>query len=57
MERLSAAGWEWQENRKHWTAVFRKDFEDAKGAKGADRAADEIRRVMGDYFVDGPGAG
>jgi len=54
LERLSAAGWEWQENRKNWTAAFRKDFEDAKAA---DRANHEIRELMGDYFMEGRGAG
>ena len=54
LERLSAAGWEWQGNRKNWTAVFRKDFADAKVA---DRATREIRELMGDYFMEGRGAG
>ena len=54
LERLAAVGWEWQENRKNWTAVFRKDFGDTKGA---DRATQEIRTVMGDYFMEGRGAG
>jgi hypothetical protein len=54
LERLSAAGWEWQANRKNWTAVFRKDFGDARGAE---RASDEIRELMGDRFMDGRGAG
>jgi hypothetical protein len=60
LERLSAAGWEWQGNRKNWTAAFRKEFERAGGAragKDADRATDEIRELMGDYFMDGRGAG
>ena len=54
LERLSAAGWTWQENRKNWTAVFAKDFE---GAKGAEHATQEIRDLMGDYFMEGRGAG
>ena len=54
LERLSVAGWEWQENRKSWTAAFRKDF---GAAKGAARATDEIRGLMGDYFMDDRGAG
>jgi hypothetical protein len=54
LERLSAAGWEWQGNRKNWTAAFRKDFGDAKGA---DRANHEIRALMGDYFMEGRGSG
>jgi hypothetical protein len=57
LERLSAAGWEWQTNRKNWTAAFRKEFEGATGPKGADRAIDEIRQLMGDYFTEGRGAG
>ena len=56
LQRLSAAGWEWHENRKNWTAAFRKEFEDAKG-KAADRANHEIRELMGDYFMEGRGAG
>jgi hypothetical protein len=55
LERLSAAGWQWQENRKNWTAVFRKDF--VGDAKGADRANHELHELMGDYFVAGRGAG
>jgi hypothetical protein len=54
LERLSAAGWEWQENRKSWTAAFRKNFESTKAAA---RATDEIRGLMGDYFMEGRGAG
>jgi hypothetical protein len=54
LERLSAAGWEWQENRKSWTAVFQKDFGDSKGA---DRANQEIQQLMGDYFMEGRGSG
>jgi hypothetical protein len=54
LDRLSAAGWEWQANRKNWTAAFRKDFGDAKSA---DRAIREIRELMGDYFMEGRGAG
>ena len=54
LTRLSDAGWEWQGNRKSWTAAFRKDFGDTKGAA---RATDEIRSLMGDYFMDDRGAG
>jgi len=54
LERLSAAGWQWLDNRKNWTAAFRKEFE---GAKGPERAVDEIRELMGDYFTEGRGAG
>ena len=54
LERLSDAGWGWQENRKNWTAVFRKDFDTPKAA---DLATEEIRSLMGDYFMDGRGAG
>jgi hypothetical protein len=60
LERLSAAGWEWQANRKNWTAAFRKEFEDAGGmraGKATDRATDEIRELMGEYFMEGRGAG
>lgn len=57
LDRLSAAGWEWEDNRKNWTAAFRKGFEGAKGTRGADRAIDEIRELMGDYFTEGRGAG
>ena len=57
LDRLSAAGWEWHENRKNWTAAFREDFEGEKGTRGADRATDEIRELMGDYFMEGRGAG
>jgi hypothetical protein len=56
LERLSSAGWEWQENRKNWTAAFRKEFTDAKG-KATDRANHEIRELMGDYLMEGRGAG
>jgi hypothetical protein len=56
LERLSAAGWEWQENRQNWTAAFRKELENVKG-RAADRAIDEIRELMGDYFTEGRGAG
>ena len=56
LERLSAAGWEWQENRKNWTAAFRKEF-GGTGTKSADRAIDEIRELMGAYFMEGRGAG
>ena len=59
LTRLSDAGWEWQGNRKSWTAAFRKDFGATNGAatKGAARATDEIRSLMGDYFMDDRGAG
>jgi hypothetical protein len=53
LERLAAAGWEWQANRKNWTAVFRKDFGTARG--GADRATNEIRELMGGYFMEDRG--
>jgi hypothetical protein len=52
LERLSASGWEWQENRKDWTAAFRKELENAKG-KAAERAIEEIRELMGHYFTEG----
>jgi hypothetical protein len=55
LERLSDAGWEWQENRKSWTSAFRKDF--GAAPKEAARATDEIRDLMGDYFTGDRGAG
>jgi hypothetical protein len=54
LDRLSVAGWVWQENRKNWTAVFAKDF---GSSKGAEQATQEIRVLMGDYFMEGRGAG
>ena len=54
LDRLASAGWGWQENRKNWTAAFRKDY---GATKGAPRAVDEIRELMGDYFMDDRGAG
>jgi hypothetical protein len=53
LERLSASGWEWEENRKDWTAAFRKELENAWGSRAADRAIEEIRELMGDYLTEG----
>ena len=46
LERLSARGWEWVENRASWVMVFYKH-----SIHETDATA-EIRELLGDYYAD-----
>ena len=47
---ILALGWRYEESlTDHWIASFSKDVEEAASSRNAD---DEIKTVMGDYWID-----